>query len=59
MIACCIMQYVRTGITSLSAIWPEDMSSSHIWYLPPIVLVIGLLIGCVCFFDLMMWVFNL
>ena len=47
MVACCLMQYIRTGITGLEAIWPEGMTSAHVWYLPPIVLVIGLLIGCV------------
>ena len=47
MIICIIMQYLRTGILSVQSL-AENNSSWHVWAIPPIVMLIGLIIGIVC-----------
>ena len=46
MIICIIMQYLRTGILSVQS-FAENDSSWHVWAIPPIVMLIGLIIGIV------------
>lgn len=46
MIICIIMQYLRTGILSIQS-FAENESSWHVWTIPPIVMLIGLIIGIV------------
>lgn len=46
MIICIIMQYLRTGILSIHS-YAENGSSWHVWTIPPIVMLIGLIIGIV------------
>lgn len=45
MAICVVMQYLRTGFISNQTI--GDASNVYVWTIPPIVLVIGLLIGMV------------
>ena len=45
MIICVIMQYLRTGLISNQNV--GEAGNLYVWVIPPIVLIIGLLIGIV------------
>ena len=47
MLACVVMQYIRTGIISEIADWGWYKNYGQAWYLPPIATLIGLGIGIV------------
>jgi len=47
MVACVLMQYLRTGIISMNADWMGLKNLSQAWWLPPVFLIIGCLIGVV------------
>lgn len=54
MVACIVMQYIRTGILANTSDWSLLVNPSEngnilnlyqAWWLPPVVIIIGLLIG--------------
>ena len=47
MLACAVMQYIRTGIISELADWGDLVNNGQAWWAPPIFTVIGLAIGIV------------
>ena len=48
MTICVVMQYIRTGILSNQTIADVDITNNvYVWAIPPVILLIGLLIGIV------------
>lgn len=47
MLACVIMQYIRTGLISVLSDWGDLMNIGQAWIFPPIFTIIGIIIGCV------------
>lgn len=48
MAICVVMQYLRTGLLSNQSIAGlDDTNNAYVWIIPPIVFIVGVLIGIV------------
>lgn len=48
MAICVVMQYLRTGLLSNQSIADlDDTNNAYVWIIPPIVFIVGVLIGIV------------